>query len=109
MIHFAGCFALATRSRAHLLSYWMRGRLALSLSQDYFYGLTEESDPKFTIEHDRSDPIEGRMQRRGGEPTSITLKCDPNGAAGTYEAFLCFILPEEKDFSTFYKITCVCK
>ena len=84
----------------------MRVRL---FPQDYFYGLTEDSDSKFTIEHERSDPIEGRMQRRGGEPTSITLKFDSNGAAGTFEAFLCFILPEEKDFSTFYKITCVAK
>jgi len=46
------------------------------------------------------------MERRGGEPTSLKIKCDPNGTAGELKATLCFILPEEKPFSKFYGITC---
>uniref|UniRef100_A0A7S0Q028 Uncharacterized protein n=1 Tax=Coccolithus braarudii TaxID=221442 RepID=A0A7S0Q028_9EUKA len=74
--------------------------------EDYFYGLTADSHTSFKIEQDRSDPIEGRMQRRGGDPTAILLKCDPNGQSGEFVANLCFILPEEKGFSKYFQITC---
>lgn len=74
--------------------------------QDYFFGLTADSDPKFKIDMSQSSPFEGRTARKGGEPTDVMIKCDPNGATGTFVAHLCYILPEEPTFSKFYKITC---
>ena len=46
------------------------------------------------------------MERRNGPPTEIKVTVDPCGATGDLVGYLCFILPEEKDFSTYYKITC---
>ena len=46
------------------------------------------------------------MERRGGAPTSIKIKCEPSGATGELVAHLCFLLPEEKTFSKYFKITC---
>ena len=74
--------------------------------EDYFFGLTADSDAKFKIVQGASSPLEGTMDRRGGEPTTITIKCDPNGSSGEFIANLAFILPEEKDFSKFYQIKC---
>ena len=74
--------------------------------QDYFFGLTADSDTRFKIDMSQSSPFEGRTARKGGEPTEIMLKCDPQGTDGIYVAHLCFILPEEPTFSKFYKITC---
>ena len=77
--------------------------------EEYFYGLTPDSHPSFQIVSGESDPIEGKMQRRGGEPVAIKLKCDPNGQTGEFVAYLCFILPEEKGFSKFFQIKCDAK
>ena len=77
--------------------------------QDYFFGLAADSDPQFKIDMANSSPFEGRTARKGGEPTEIMLKCDPNGASGEFVAYLCFILPEEPTFSKFYKVTCTAK
>ena len=74
--------------------------------EDYFFGLTADSHSSFSISTDESSPLEGRMQRRGGEPTVVKIKCEPNGASGTFEAHLCFILENEPGFSKFYKISC---
>ena len=88
----------------------------------YFYGLTADSDPKITIDHAFSSNIEGDMNAKdhssrmaaslgsmergaGTGPTSIKIKFQPAGASGEFTAYLCFILPEEKSFSKFYKIT----
>ena len=80
----------------------------MSTFEEYFYGFDpDKTDPQFSIIPEESDPLEGKMQRRGGEPTVIKIKCDPNGGQMTqYDAYLCFILPEEKTFSKYYKITC---
>mmetsp|Transcript_54294 Transcript_54294/g.140193 ORF Transcript_54294/g.140193 Transcript_54294/m.140193 type:complete len:277 (-) Transcript_54294:272-1102(-) len=90
--------------------------------EEYFYGFTADSDPKISIDHSMSDAIEGEMNakdhaaRREGTATSldraennrrlmIKLKFQPEFAAGEFVAHLCFILPNEKAFSKFYKIT----
>ncbi len=73
--------------------------------EEYCFGFTADSDPKFSIVHEESSPIEGRMQRRGGEPEVVKVKFDPNGASGEFVAHLCFILPEENMYSKFYSIT----
>jgi len=74
--------------------------------EDYFYGLTADSHPSFKVVSEESSPIEGRMQRRGGDAEEVKIKCDPNGQSGEFVAYLCFILENEPDFSKFYKITC---
>ena len=78
---------------------------AMNTYEDYFFGLTSDSHPTITISQDESSPIEGRMDRRGGAATSVKLKFEPNGASGEFEAYLCFVLENEPDFSKFYKIT----
>ena len=40
-------------------------------------------------------PQVGRMDRRGGEPTELTITCDPRGQAGTFEGNLVINLPED--------------
>ena len=47
-----------------------------------------------------------RSWEEGGEPTVVKIKCEPNGASGTFDAHLCFILENEPGFSKFYKISC---
>jgi len=68
--------------------------------EEFYCGFTADSHPAFSV-----TPTEGKMERRNGPPTSVTVKVNPSGRAGTFEGWLCFILPEEKAFSTYYKIT----
>ena len=68
--------------------------------EEFYVGFTPDSHPAFSV-----TPTEGRMERRNGPPTELMVTCNPEGKTGELEAHLCFILPEEKAFSTFYKIT----
>jgi hypothetical protein len=52
-------------------------------------------------------PTTGTLERRGGPTTRLTVTCKPKGASGELVGYLCVIMPDEKDFSTFYKITCM--
>eukprot|EP00965_Chrysotila_dentata_P067878 2245278-Pleurochrysis_carterae.AAC.1 len=47
------------------------------------------------------------MERRNGPPTTVTVSCNPNGRAGTYVGYLCFILPEEKVIACIYRLAAV--
>mmetsp|Transcript_14056 Transcript_14056/g.38835 ORF Transcript_14056/g.38835 Transcript_14056/m.38835 type:complete len:269 (+) Transcript_14056:44-850(+) len=58
--------------------------------EDYFAGFTPDSDPSFSI-----SPATGRMDRRGGEPTVLDIRCEPNGKAGDLTANLVINLPED--------------
>jgi hypothetical protein len=69
--------------------------------EDFYCGFTADSHPSFSV-----TPTTGKMERRNGPPTTVKVTCNPQGAAGDLVGHLCFILPEEKDFSTYYKITC---
>lgn len=69
--------------------------------EDFYCGFTPDSHPAFSC-----NPTSGKTERRNGPPTSITVTVDPKGASGELVGYLCFILPEEKDFSTYFKITC---
>jgi len=68
--------------------------------EEFYCGLTRDSHPSFSV-----SPVSGKMEKRGGAPTTVTVTCKPNGASGELCAWLCFILPDEKAFSTYYKIT----
>lgn len=72
--------------------------------EDYVVGFTADSSPKISILHDESSEIEGRTQRRGGEPLVFKLKYEPQGQDGEVLAHLCCIFPEEKMYSKFYEI-----
>ena len=69
--------------------------------EDFYCGFTADSHVAFSC-----TPTTGSMERRNGPPTEIKVTVDPCGATGDLVGYLCFILPEEKDFSTYYKITC---
>ena len=70
--------------------------------EDFFCGLTADSHPSFKLV---GGAFEGQMDRRGGAPVTFTVKCDPQGQSGEFVAHVAFILPEEKPFSKFFKIT----
>jgi hypothetical protein len=94
--------------------------------EEYFYGFTAESSDKIRIDHSMSSDIEGEMNakdhnaargaatlgslERGADSRRIMikLKFEPGYEAGEFESYLCFIFPNEKAFSKFYKITAKC-
>lgn len=69
--------------------------------EPFYAGFTKDSHPAFTC-----TPTDGKMERRNGDHTIVTVNCNPGNAKGELVGYLCFILPEEKDFSSYYKITC---
>lgn len=69
--------------------------------EDFFVGFTADSDKAFSV-----TPTSGKMERRGGDLTHLTVMCDPGPRLGELVGYLCFIPPEEKMFATYYKITC---
>ena len=74
----------------------------LGFFEDFFCGFTKDSHPSFSV-----TPTTGTLERRGGPTTRLTVTCKPKGASGELVGYLCVIMPDEKDFSTFYKITCM--
>ena len=67
--------------------------------EDYFAGFSADSFPGFSVE-----PATGRMDRRGGEPTVLTIKIVPEGASGDLTGNLVVNLPEDNS-KICYKIT----
>lgn len=59
--------------------------------EDYYAAFTSDSHPSFSVR-----PEAGRMDRRGGEPTELTVNCRPQGRAGTFIGNLVINLPGEK-------------
>jgi len=73
--------------------------------EDFYCGFTADSHPAFEVTQNAC----GKMERRNGPPTPVEVTVDPKGAKGTLVGYLCFIQPEERDFNTFYKITCTAR
>ncbi len=67
--------------------------------EDFYAAFTADSHPSFSV-----SPQAGRMDRRGGEPTELVVKCVPNGKAGTFVGNLVINLPEDNS-KICYKIT----
>jgi len=67
--------------------------------EDYFAAFASDSHPSFSV-----SPVAGRMDRRGGEPTELEVKCEPQGKAGTFVGNLVINLPEDNS-KICYKIT----
>jgi len=72
--------------------------------EDYVVGFTAESSDKISIVHEESSDIEGRTDRRGGEPLVFKIRFEPMGVEGEFVANLCCIYPEEKMYSKFYEV-----
>ena len=72
--------------------------------EDYVVGFTADSSEKISIVHDESSGIEGRTDRRGGEPLVYKIRFEPQGRDCIEVAHLCCIYPEEKMYSKFYEI-----
>lgn len=45
--------------------------------EDYYAGFSKDSHPSFSVA-----PAIGRVHRRGGEATLLTITCDPKGQSG---------------------------
>ena len=77
---------------------------------EYFYGFTDGSDAKISIDRELSSDLEGEMAAKGHQEkdeeanVQITLKFTPD-AVGEFDAYLGLVFPTEKVFSKFYKIT----
>lgn len=67
--------------------------------EDYYAAFSKDSHPSFSV-----TPTTGRMDRRGGEPTLLTIKCDPQGQSGALTGDLVINLPEDNSKICF-KIT----
>jgi hypothetical protein len=70
--------------------------------EDFYAAFSPGSHPCFGV-----TPATGRMDRRGGETSLFTIKCDPKGQAGTFEGNLVINLPEDNS-KICYKITAKC-
>ena len=58
--------------------------------EDYFAAFSPDSHPSLSV-----SPATGRMDRRGGEPSIMTVRCEPLGQAGVLEGTLVINLPED--------------
>ena len=67
--------------------------------EDYFAAFTKDSHPSFSVK-----PAIGRMDRRGGEVTELTVVCNPQGQSGTLTGDLVINLPEDNS-KICYKVT----
>lgn len=67
--------------------------------EDYYAAFADGSHAAFSV-----TPVAGRMDRRGGEPTELEVKCEPKGRAGELVGNLVINLPEDNS-KICYKIT----
>jgi hypothetical protein len=67
--------------------------------EDYYAAFTSDSHPSFSV-----SPVAGRMDRRGGEPTELVVKCNPQGRAGEFVGNLVVNLPEDNS-KICYRVT----
>jgi hypothetical protein len=67
--------------------------------EDYYAAFAPDSHPSFSV-----SPVAGRMDRRGGEPTELVVRCNAQGRAGTFVGNLVINLPEDNS-KICYKIT----
>lgn len=58
--------------------------------EDYYAGFSADSFPGFSV-----SPATGRMDRRGGEPTVLNIRIEPQGASGDLTGNLVVNLPED--------------
>lgn len=59
--------------------------------EDYYAAFTSNSSPVFRI----VDGAVGRMDRRGGESSWLTVVCENNGQEGPFEGTIVVNLPDD--------------
>jgi len=67
--------------------------------EDFYASFTSDSHPTLKV-----SPCAGRMDRRGGEITYLTISCAPGGKAGDFVGDLVINLPEDNSKLS-YKVT----
>lgn len=58
--------------------------------EDFYAGWTADTPPNFSV-----TPTEGRMDRRGGDPSIFTVEVKADGKVGQKVGYLCVVLPDE--------------
>mmetsp|Transcript_16625 Transcript_16625/g.52018 ORF Transcript_16625/g.52018 Transcript_16625/m.52018 type:complete len:231 (+) Transcript_16625:360-1052(+) len=58
--------------------------------EDFYAGFTADTPSCFSV-----TPTEGRMDRRGGDPTVLTVQVKADGQVGQKVGTLCVVLPDE--------------
>lgn len=58
--------------------------------EDYYAAFSADSFPGFSV-----SPATGRMDRRGGEPTALDIRIEPQGRSGDLTGTLVVNLPED--------------
>ena len=69
--------------------------------EDYYSAFAPGSHPSLFV-----SPCTGRIDRRGGESTFLTIACNPAGQAGTFTGDLVVNLPEDMSKLS-YKVSVV--
>ena len=70
--------------------------------EDFYAGWSPETPPGFSV-----SPIQGRMERRGGEPSLFDVEVKADGQTGEKVGYLCIVLPDDDEQFTI-KVTVNC-
>ena len=70
--------------------------------EDFYAGWAPETPPGFSV-----SPIQGRMERRGGEPSVFDIEVASDGQTGEKVGYLCVVLPDDDEQFTI-KVTVNC-
>ena len=70
--------------------------------EDYFAAFSPDSASGFSV-----TPVTGRMDRRGGEKTVLSVSFAPNGKSGEFVGNLVINLPEDNSKLT-YRVIAKC-
>ena len=70
--------------------------------EDFYAGWAPETPPGFSV-----SPIQGRMERRGGEPGACASAVASDGQTGEKVGYLCVVLPDDDEQFTI-KVTVNC-
>ena len=70
--------------------------------EDFYAGWSPETPPGFSV-----SPIQGRMERRGGEPSLFDVEVKADGQTGERVGYLCIVLPDDDEQFTI-KVTVNC-
>ena len=70
--------------------------------EDFYAGWSPETPPGFSV-----SPIQGRMERRGGEPSLFDIEVKADGQTGEKVGYLCIVLPDDDEQFTI-KVTVNC-
>jgi hypothetical protein len=70
--------------------------------EDFYAGWAPETPPGFTV-----SPVQGRMERRGGDPSLFDVEVTADGQTGEKVGYLCIVLPDDDEQFTI-KVTVNC-